>query len=255
SNQNMQSSNSSELLPEQKQLEKADHSTHEVHPTEFLDTQSINESHPTGETLAPSLSSPIPSNGDSGETDSQASAHLRVDTYEPRDLNAIEIGNPSDHTETPSLSMVESLGSAALNEECTGLNNPSKVSENDEVKEFTQKENNRPDLYLVTLKKTKDGLKVEILFPENRPFPDFSNLDERRYKQSMKCNSPTLEVKLNGPEDPILEQLSVLLTSSIKYVMIGSYGSSISSSNLPLCAKMLNSSIFSQLHFFGPIFD
>ncbi|GMR56965.1 hypothetical protein PMAYCL1PPCAC_27160, partial [Pristionchus mayeri] len=97
----------------------------------------------------------------------------------PRDVNSIEIGNPSDHTETPS--------------------------------EF-MREGRRPGLDEVYLLKTKDGLDVKIhLFPTNIAVYDLSKLDMGRFKKSTERVStsrefPTLQVTITGVEDPIFEQ-------------------------------------------------
>ncbi|GMR56998.1 hypothetical protein PMAYCL1PPCAC_27193, partial [Pristionchus mayeri] len=115
SNHNLHSSSSSEFLPEQQEhLENADNSAAEVHPTEFLDKQSITEGHPTGEMVTTSLCSRISTNGDSGETDS--------------------IG---------------------------------------------QRDNNRPSLDWVRLKKTKAGLEVDIHLSPS--FYDLANLNMERF--------------------------------------------------------------------------
>ncbi|GMR56997.1 hypothetical protein PMAYCL1PPCAC_27192, partial [Pristionchus mayeri] len=264
SNRTVQTSSSSEVLPEQNQLEKADHSTDEARPSESLDTQSINEARTTGEMRTPPLSSPITSHGESGETVSigQASGHLNsVDTQTQRDVTAIEIGNPSDHIQNPSLSIVESLGSAPLNEECTGLKNLPKVSDqfNGEVKEFTQKEKKRPRLSRVDLTKTWDGLEVRMVFfiGSNKDFCYMANLNMERFKISKGGSIiRELQVTLTGAEDPIIEQLADILSTSIKIVNI-TYKcmAALSSSDLSLCAKLLASSTIGDLRFRLTILD
>ncbi|GMR56972.1 hypothetical protein PMAYCL1PPCAC_27167, partial [Pristionchus mayeri] len=69
---------------------------------------------------------------------------------------------------------------------------------------------------------------------------------------------PTLQVKLTGPEDPIIEQVAGLLSSSIKHVEVGYIVQKIyrfSCSDLSLCARLLHGSTIEKLVFESPILD
>ncbi|GMR56970.1 hypothetical protein PMAYCL1PPCAC_27165, partial [Pristionchus mayeri] len=138
------------------------------------------------------------------------------------------------------------------NEECTDLNNLSRVSTHfyHGVHEFMKKEHNRPGICELDLEKIYNGMKLEVLlFPANIAFYDLSNLGIGRFKKSMTYDMPTLEVTLTGGEDPIIEQVADILSSSINNVRIDEMFSVFSSSGLPLCAKLLASSTIGDLNF------
>ncbi|GMR43584.1 hypothetical protein PMAYCL1PPCAC_13779, partial [Pristionchus mayeri] len=114
-----------------------------------------------------------------------------------------------------------------------------------EVIEFMGRDDNRPGLESVKLNDSEGGLNVEIaLFPTNLPFYDIANLDWERFERSLGDDDfPIIRVVLNGPDDPIIEQVSALFSSPLDAVILGSIGT-ISEANLSLSENMLrNSSI------------
>ncbi|GMR56964.1 hypothetical protein PMAYCL1PPCAC_27159, partial [Pristionchus mayeri] len=128
------------------------------------------------------------------------------------------------------------------NEECTDLANFSMVSKTfrQGVMEFMKKKGNQPGLKYISFDVDKDRLLISIhLFHSNLQFHDLTGLDFGRFTRSMIRNSPVLKVHLDGSEDPVIEQITVLMSSCIKSVFLGGY---ISSTELELCAKVLNMS-------------
>ncbi|GMR57756.1 hypothetical protein PMAYCL1PPCAC_27954, partial [Pristionchus mayeri] len=172
-----------------------------------------------------------------------------VDAQKQHDDSTTEIDNTSDHTESPSLSMIESLPSAPLNDECTD----SQVSAHfhGRAEEFMRRNDNRPGLESVWLEKNSDGLEVYIdLFPSNVAFYDLANLGLERFKRTTGIwGTRTLKVTLTGLEDPIAEQLADFLSTSIKHVEIEENGGRLSSSDLYLCLKLLGESTIEDLRF------
>ncbi|GMR30620.1 hypothetical protein PMAYCL1PPCAC_00815, partial [Pristionchus mayeri] len=121
-------------------------------------------------------------------------------------------------------------------------------------------EHNRPGIFQVNLEEKiynrENGMELRVrLSPANTAFYDLSKLGTIRFKRSMK-GKHTIEVKLTvtltGAEDPIIEQVADILSTSIQNVHIGDIGniSVFSSSDLSLCAKLLASSTIRNLHFY-----
>ncbi|GMR57707.1 hypothetical protein PMAYCL1PPCAC_27902, partial [Pristionchus mayeri] len=118
------------------------------------------------------------------------------------------------------------------------------------VNEFMARKKNRPGLNAVWLIKWMGQLEVYIrLFPSNISYYDLASLDNRRFQRLRFGGGPALRVMLTGPEDPIVDQLSDFLSSSIKSVKIGGYGidSTLDSSHLSLCANLLSASTMDHL--------
>ncbi|GMR56977.1 hypothetical protein PMAYCL1PPCAC_27172, partial [Pristionchus mayeri] len=165
------------------------------------------------------------------------------------------------------ISTMESLRSRNLNpliellrsiEERTDLNNLSEVSDhfNGEVKEFMQRENNRPGFKYVHLTKNEAGLEVKItLFYSIIAFYDLANLDMERIKISSGDDELILEVTLTGREDPLFEQLAEFLSSCINVVHIYDLWGLLSSFDLLLFAELLASSTIEDLSFLLTILD
>ncbi|GMR38137.1 hypothetical protein PMAYCL1PPCAC_08332, partial [Pristionchus mayeri] len=88
-----------------------------------------------------------------------------------------------------------------------------------------------------------DGLCLTIsVFPSNLPFLDSSNLTEGRFTQLIGYTHPHLLLTLTGAEDPMVEQVFILIYGAIKEVEIIGWGD-ISSNDLSLCANLLRNSI------------
>ncbi|GMR56987.1 hypothetical protein PMAYCL1PPCAC_27182, partial [Pristionchus mayeri] len=196
---------------------------------------------------------------------SQAFRHLDIMSEQnPRDESSCKI-ETIDHSDNTSL--IESLPWPALNrlfhfllsdEECTDLNNLSKVSTRfyDEVHEFMQ--NNGPGLKEVKLN-YYDGniLDVEIrLFLSNIPFYDLSNIPLGRFKRTGSNSNPILHVRLNGTKDLVIEQrMAKFLSSPIAHVCIDGLGNRASSLESALCTKLLQLSTIYSLDFSDVILD
>ncbi|GMR57739.1 hypothetical protein PMAYCL1PPCAC_27934, partial [Pristionchus mayeri] len=60
---------------------------------------------------------------------------------------------------------------------------------------------------------------------------------------------PVMRVRISGHEDPIIEQVTNLLSSSIKCVFIGANGIPLSSFDLSLCSQLLGASTIDHLQF------
>ncbi|GMR57285.1 hypothetical protein PMAYCL1PPCAC_27480, partial [Pristionchus mayeri] len=116
------------------------------------------------------------------------------------------------------------------------------TSYNAGVHEFLKRAKNRSDIKRVIVWKNRNSLVVNIhLYQSNLPFYGVSNLNKGRFKRWVHCQDPSLMVTLTRPEDPVLEQVSGLLSSYIKNIAIPQFGR-ISSADLPLCALMLRKS-------------
>ncbi|GMR56994.1 hypothetical protein PMAYCL1PPCAC_27189, partial [Pristionchus mayeri] len=104
----------------------------------------------------------------------------------------------------------------------------------------------RPDVYQVFLDKDQNGISVRIHFTNcNRLFDGLPILDLERFQRSTDTNK--LCVIVNGPEDPIIEQVIPLLSVRINEVWIGNYRIPFSAQDLSLIAKLLNSSTIGTL--------
>ncbi|GMR57722.1 hypothetical protein PMAYCL1PPCAC_27931, partial [Pristionchus mayeri] len=92
--------------------------------------------------------------------------------------------------------------------------------------------------------------KVEIrIFKSNLPFHHFKNLTWG-FKKLMRFGRPFLQAIISEYGDPIIEQeLTDILSTSIKRVDIGEWGSSLSSSDYSICAQLLRSSNIENLLF------
>ncbi|GMR57247.1 hypothetical protein PMAYCL1PPCAC_27442 [Pristionchus mayeri] len=77
---------------------------------------------------------------------------------------------------------------------------------------------NRPAIHTVFLMKN-NGIKMKIvLFASNLPFYGFANLDWGRFERSSHSLGPALVVTLEGPQDPIWNQVANLISAPIKEV-------------------------------------
>ncbi|GMR57254.1 hypothetical protein PMAYCL1PPCAC_27449, partial [Pristionchus mayeri] len=146
-------------------------------------------------------------------------------------LNVVDTQEVKRHTDLPASPSLESLpwppltrilSSLYTDGECFDLANLSMVSTHFRVRvyEFMKRANNRPGIDRVDLFNSIDGgIRVRIvLFPSNLHFYDISGLDWSRFERRGSSFEPKLGVTLNGPEDPIFEQISKLLSVPIKHV-------------------------------------
>ncbi|GMR30950.1 hypothetical protein PMAYCL1PPCAC_01145, partial [Pristionchus mayeri] len=161
------------------------------------------------------------------------------------------------HTEYPSSHSWESLPWPAskriffhlrTNEECTDLANLSQVSRHyySEVHQFMHREDNRPGIKYVHLLKTDNEMKMKIgLYPSNRPFYNLSKLKAGRFTRWGGSVDPMLYVTMNGPADPILEQISDLIASYVNVAQI--HGDHFTHDEFSMCFGLMQNSIFGRL--------
>ncbi|GMR38144.1 hypothetical protein PMAYCL1PPCAC_08339, partial [Pristionchus mayeri] len=129
------------------------------------------------------------------------------------------------------------------NEDCSDLTNISIVSTHFRtgVTKFMNRLENRPTIENISILKDDNGLVARVyLFPSNLPFHGLTTLDSRRFHRSGNSDQPRIEVEVNGPEDPILEQVSGILSTSIKKVEITAWN--FSSTDFSLCTQLLHTS-------------
>ncbi|GMR55293.1 hypothetical protein PMAYCL1PPCAC_25489, partial [Pristionchus mayeri] len=130
----------------------------------------------------------------------------------------------------------------------TDVANLAKVSHlyNNVVMKFMRGPKNRPGIDRMSVRRWGDELLVRIsLFPSNLPFYNLATLDKGRFRRMRDNGSPDLVVEMNGAEDPILEKVISLLSTSISSVLIAS--SDLSSSHLSMCDQLLRSSTIGAL--------
>ncbi|GMR57852.1 hypothetical protein PMAYCL1PPCAC_28047, partial [Pristionchus mayeri] len=130
----------------------------------------------------------------------------------------------TDHPEYPSW---ESLPWPALDrifsflrtdEECYDLANLANVSTHFRaaVKKYMGTPSNRPGLESVYILKSSNGLDIGVtFFPINIPFYDLSKLDWGRFER-VPIGLDHLRVMLKDSEDPAVEQVTVLLSTTIQ---------------------------------------
>ncbi|GMR57275.1 hypothetical protein PMAYCL1PPCAC_27470, partial [Pristionchus mayeri] len=131
-------------------------------------------------------------------------------------------------------------------EDCGDLANLAKVSTHyhDGVYNFMKK--NRPGVYMVDLQSIDSALVVYIgLYPSKLPFYGLTTLDRGRFERNSSSLLPCLRVKLNDTEDPIIDQVSSLLCSSIKDVEI--HGYRFFPVDLSLCTQLIHGSTIGYL--------
>ncbi|GMR30954.1 hypothetical protein PMAYCL1PPCAC_01149, partial [Pristionchus mayeri] len=158
------------------------------------------------------------------------------------------------HTEYPSWESLPWPASKRIyfnlrtNEECTDLANLTQVSRHyySEVHQFMHREDNRPGVKYVHLLKTENEMKMKIgLYPSNRPFYNLSKLKVERFTRWGGSVDPLLYFTLNGPADPILQQVSDLLASHIKSTHIS--GDDFTHDEFSICVRVMHNSIFGRL--------
>ncbi|GMR56984.1 hypothetical protein PMAYCL1PPCAC_27179, partial [Pristionchus mayeri] len=230
-----------------------------------LNQKVLKESHLIGDKLNPFLSCPIPSNDDSGEADGIGHSVISSPCASPLSkkkklLNNQEERNNSDDeidciADPAEYSVIESLQWRArpalkrifshlhTNEECTDLYNLYEACPlfYSGVRGFMKRDINRAGLKLVRLRNSEGSLEVRcVLYPDNLPFYDLESLESSgRLTRHRHWGQPALQVTLTGLED-LIEQLSKLISLSIKDVEVGENSGVLSPSNLELCAKMLS---------------
>ncbi|GMR52190.1 hypothetical protein PMAYCL1PPCAC_22385, partial [Pristionchus mayeri] len=115
------------------------------------------------------------------------------------------------------------------------------------VKEFMKKSDNRPGVKSVHFSKDEDGISVEIqLYPSNLPFHFLDTLAVGRFKRFRGFSNLALEVTLNGINDPIFNQVSDLLSTSIKKD-VRIYSNDFTPADFLLCSQLLRKSTFGKL--------
>ncbi|GMR38145.1 hypothetical protein PMAYCL1PPCAC_08340, partial [Pristionchus mayeri] len=181
--------------------------------------------------------------------------------------STFKIDIPTNHSDNSSIPWIESLPWPALNrlfhflrsdEECTDLNNLSKVSTRfyNEVHQFM--EINRPGFKEVKFNYYNGNiLDMEIRFHHsNLAFYDLSNIDWGRVKRTGSNSNPILHVRLTGNKDLVIEQrMAKLLSSSIAHLCIDGLGKRSSTPEPTLCTKLLGSSTICSLDFSDLILD
>ncbi|GMR57851.1 hypothetical protein PMAYCL1PPCAC_28046, partial [Pristionchus mayeri] len=88
--------------------------------------------------------------------------------------------------------------------------------------------------------KSEGGLRIIMqLYPSAIPFYDLRKLDWGRFKRFMFFYTPALIVSLNDSEDPVVEKVTVLLSTTIHSAIIEG---SASSEDFSMCAQLLRTS-------------
>ncbi|GMR40404.1 hypothetical protein PMAYCL1PPCAC_10599, partial [Pristionchus mayeri] len=133
--------------------------------------------------------------------------------------------------------------------EWSDLANLSKVSTHFRrcVFEFMKKGIYRPGIKELELYRAEEGLIVEIrLFVSNIPFQDLSILKSDRFSRSMVGTSLAAQALLKGKEDPILEGVTALLSTSIQSLCVVAF-TGPSSPVFALSAQLLRASTIRDL--------
>ncbi|GMR57849.1 hypothetical protein PMAYCL1PPCAC_28044 [Pristionchus mayeri] len=186
-----------------------------------------------------------------------------METQKTHNEDALESDLPTDESEYPSW---ESLPRPAFDrvfsylrtdKKCSDLASLAKVSTlfRAQVKRFMGTPGNGPTIFRATLMKTEDGLKILLVFfPSNLPFLDLSKVDWGRFERSM--TSSYLEVTLNGPADPVIDQVIVFMSTTIQIVEIYDYdGWVVPSEDLSMCAQLLRGSTIDKCFIRDPMID
>ncbi|GMR51800.1 hypothetical protein PMAYCL1PPCAC_21995, partial [Pristionchus mayeri] len=101
---------------------------------------------------------------------------------------------------------------------------------------------NRPRIKGVELGKIGGRMNLSmVLYPSNLHLYDISTVDSGRFTRWGDSLNPRLDVTLCGPEDPVLNLVSNLLSSFIKSASIYE---SLASIEFALCANILCNSTF-----------
>ncbi|GMR30984.1 hypothetical protein PMAYCL1PPCAC_01179, partial [Pristionchus mayeri] len=134
-------------------------------------------------------------------------------------------------------------------EECADLANLAQVSTHFHtgVHEFMKRKENRPGIKFVQLMKVDDGLFVAIEpYPSNIPFYRLPVIESERFQRFGDYDDPEFFITLNGSEDPIVEQISELLSTNIKLAFVDEHFN-FTPDDLSLCASVLRNSSIGQL--------
>ncbi|GMR31730.1 hypothetical protein PMAYCL1PPCAC_01925, partial [Pristionchus mayeri] len=129
-------------------------------------------------------------------------------------------------------------------EDCSDVDHLSMVSKNFfcGVMQFMGRAKNRPSTEKMEIVKEEAGLTVEVSLSSSfLPYYGLATLDKGRFERVGPAAHPRLRVTLSGPEDPIIEQVSGLLSASIHEVSI-LLRPVVPVSDLSLCSQLLRNS-------------
>ncbi|GMR57235.1 hypothetical protein PMAYCL1PPCAC_27430, partial [Pristionchus mayeri] len=166
-----------------------------------------------------------------------------VDTHQARNNNALTIFSSWESIPWPALKRV--CFHLLNKEDCTDLAHLAQVSTHfySGVNDFMKRAENRPAIHNVLMQES-GGTKIRInLIESNLPFHGLANLDWGRFERSYRSNGPALVVTLEGPQVPIWNQATTLLSSSIKNVHI--HGDPSNPTDLSICETLLR---YSTIH-------
>ncbi|GMR57252.1 hypothetical protein PMAYCL1PPCAC_27447, partial [Pristionchus mayeri] len=139
------------------------------------------------------------------------------------------------------------------NKKCTDLAKLAQVSTHyySGVNEFMKKPKNRPAFERVDLSKQvgRAPFMGICLYPSNFLFYGLNALDMGRFRRYSFSGKPGLCVEPNGTEDPIIDQVSSLLSGHINCVEISNYEGGLVSADLSLFAQLLRKATIGQFRF------
>ncbi|GMR57842.1 hypothetical protein PMAYCL1PPCAC_28037, partial [Pristionchus mayeri] len=125
------------------------------------------------------------------------------------------------------------------------------------VKDFMKKPGNRPNIDQIYVEKTEDGgleLTLELILT-NLPFYDLHDLDWDRCHRGIDGSTPVLRVSITNANDPVVQQVVVLVSAPINSVVIAGWEGIFTSDDLQLCSQLFRASTIDHLVFPNAMID